>query len=212
MAWVTGYPDGPPVLVRGAGDPIAAMHAVVAVLLALEQRDGDGKGRLIESTMVEAVLNVAVEQVIEFCATGTVLARAADPGQQVLRCAGDDEWVAVASSRPDLRPFCAARRAEDAAAALIAEGVAAAVVIPARDIVRNPQLQHRRLFEDEDHPVTGRHALPGLPFRFSRVDRWARRPSPTLGQHNEEILTELGLGDDVGRLEERGVIGTRLAR
>ena len=32
MAWLTGFPDGPPVLVRGACDPLAGMHAVIATI------------------------------------------------------------------------------------------------------------------------------------------------------------------------------------
>ena len=35
MAWVTGFPDGPPVLPRGPCDPLAGLHAVFATLVAL---------------------------------------------------------------------------------------------------------------------------------------------------------------------------------
>src|SRR6516164_3300648 len=69
---------------------------------------------------------------------------------------------------------------------LVAAGVPAAEVITPRDMVANPQLRHRRLFEVEDHPVTGRHELPTFPVRFAHVEHWHRRPSPTLGQHNAE--------------------------
>jgi crotonobetainyl-CoA:carnitine CoA-transferase CaiB-like acyl-CoA transferase len=43
------------------------------------------------------------------------------------------------------------------------------------------------------------------------VDAWLRRPPPTLGQHNAEVLTELcGLAEaDLERLTADGVIGTR---
>src|SRR5205807_1852040 len=63
MAWLTGFPDGPPLLVRGACDPLAGMHAVFATLLALA---GSGGGRLVESVMVDAAVNAAAEQVIEY--------------------------------------------------------------------------------------------------------------------------------------------------
>ena len=58
-------------------------------------------------------------------------------------------------------------------------------------MVHNPQLRHRRLFEAEDHPLTGRTEMPTLPFRFAPIDRWMRRLSPTLGQHNDEVLGEV---------------------
>jgi len=88
--------------------------------------------------------------------------------------------------------------------------VPAADVITPRDMVTNPQLRYRRLFEVEDHPVTGSHELPSFPARFTHVDAWHRRPSPTLGQHNAEVLTEIGLGADIGRLSELGIIGDRV--
>jgi crotonobetainyl-CoA:carnitine CoA-transferase CaiB-like acyl-CoA transferase len=73
-------------------------------------------------------------------------------------------------------------------------------------------LRHRRLFEVEEHPVTGSHELPAFPVRLSRVDSWHPRSSPALGQHNDEVLTELGLGlDEIQALRELGVIGERVA-
>jgi crotonobetainyl-CoA:carnitine CoA-transferase CaiB-like acyl-CoA transferase len=47
-----------------------------------------------------------------------------------------------------------------------------------------------------------------LPFRYSRVDHWMRSPSPTLGQHNEQVLGELGFQRaDVDRLRRERIVG-----
>ena len=253
MAWLTGRPDGPPVLVRGACDPLAGLHAVFATLVALEARDRDGLGRLVEATMVEAALNAAAEQVIEHSRRGTLLSRLEnrDPchaPQNVYRCAGDDGWVALSvvaddqwralatvvgearwdddptladadsrRSRQDeidarIARWTAALAPEEAAARLAAAGVPAAPVVPPRELARNPQLRHRRLFETEDHPVTGGHEIPVLPMRFGHVDRWLRRPSPTLGQHNAEVLGEVEPDPArLAELEADGVLGTRPA-
>lgn len=252
MASTTGFPDGPPVLVRGTCDPVAGMHAAFATLLALQARDETGAGRLVESTMVEAALNIAAEPVIEAGATGIVLRRTGNRSagaapQGVYRCRGDDAWIAIAvdsdaawhalravvdepvwhaDASLDLHPgrhaahdaidavlerFCATRDPEDLTEALVAAGVPAAVVVASREIARNPQLRHRGFFEVEEHPVTGACELPTLPFRFSGVERWMHRPSPTLGQHNDEVLLELGLSDDeIGALAAAGVIGERV--
>jgi crotonobetainyl-CoA:carnitine CoA-transferase CaiB-like acyl-CoA transferase len=108
----------------------------------------------------------------------------------------------------ELSRWTGGQRAEDAVAALVAAGVPAEVVIPSREIAHNPQIRHRRLLEPEDHPVTGRSEMPGLPFRLSRVNRWLRRPSPTLGQHNDEILEELGVSSaERDQLRAKGIIG-----
>ena len=101
MSWLTGFADGPPVLVRGACDPLAGMHAAYATLLALIARDRHGGGSLVEAAMVESVLNAAAEQVVEYCSSGTLLGRDGNRGpsaapQGVYPCRGDDEWIAVA--------------------------------------------------------------------------------------------------------------------
>jgi len=61
------------------------------------------------------------------------------------------------------------------------------------------------------HPVVGQLVLPVLPFRFDDIAGWLRRPAPTLGEHNHEILVdELGLSEEkYAELEEQGVIGSR---
>jgi crotonobetainyl-CoA:carnitine CoA-transferase CaiB-like acyl-CoA transferase len=251
MAWLTGFADGPPVLVRGACDPLAGMHAVIAALLALGHRDRHGGGHLVESVMVEAALNAAAEQVIEHSVSGIVLGRNGNRGpgaapQGLYPCAGSDRWLALAVADDthwdalravlgepawaddprlrtaggrraahdliddELRSWTKDRDADELAELLARAGVPAGVVIPAREVVDNPQIRHRGLFEPERHPLTGDHELPTLPFRFSRVPAWLRRPSPSLGEHNHEVLTELGLApDEIAALGERGVIGDR---
>jgi crotonobetainyl-CoA:carnitine CoA-transferase CaiB-like acyl-CoA transferase len=58
--------------------------------------------------------------------------------------------------------------------------------------------------------VTGEHELPALPFRFRRVDHWLHRPAPTLGQHNDEVLTEIGLRpEEITDLRAAGIVGER---
>jgi crotonobetainyl-CoA:carnitine CoA-transferase CaiB-like acyl-CoA transferase len=110
-----------------------------------------------------------------------------------------------------LGAWTSGRTAEDAVACLSAAGVPAEVVIAARDVIHNPQLRHRGLFETEDHPVTGPHPVPTLPFRLTHVAEWLRTPSPTLGQHNDEVLGALGVDADArAELRADDVIGERL--
>ena len=242
MAWMTGHSDGPPVLVRGAGDPLGGLHAALAALLALSWRDDDGDGRMVEATMVESVLNAAAEQSIDFQLTGEVISRRGNRSQgdtvpQGVYACASDEWIAIAvetdaqwrslyaligdpsldrSDPPELAgidlDLVDARRthqdaidrwigamvgaadANELVEQLVASGIPAAVVIKPSTITSNPQLRHRGLFETESHPVTGDHQVPGLPFSSERVTRWIRIPSPTLGQHNDEVLNEVGVG------------------
>jgi crotonobetainyl-CoA:carnitine CoA-transferase CaiB-like acyl-CoA transferase len=100
LAWMTGEVDEPPVIPRGACDPIAGLHAVFAALVALRHREVTGQGSLVEVTMVEAALNIASPVVIERSAYGKSLHRGgnrswSDAPQGVYPCAGDESWVAI---------------------------------------------------------------------------------------------------------------------
>ena len=73
----------------------------------------------------------------------------------------------------------------------------------------HPQFVARGFFEQVAHPAVGTHLMPGQPYRMRGIDRWVRTPTPTLGQHNHEVLGELGLTpDDIAALESSGEVGT----
>ncbi|NUS95372.1 MAG: CoA transferase [Nocardia sp.] len=103
----TGYPDQNPVEPYSLGDPNAGVHALIALLLALEHRRRTGEGVLVEAAMVDAALNITAEQVIEYSAYGALLERTGNRGphaapQNLYRAAGFDEfgrpdnWIALA--------------------------------------------------------------------------------------------------------------------
>jgi crotonobetainyl-CoA:carnitine CoA-transferase CaiB-like acyl-CoA transferase len=101
MAWMTGHLDGPPIIPRGACDPLAGLHAAFAAIAAIVVRDRTGTGLQVECAMVESALNVAAEMVLEYSQNGIALHRAGNRGpgaspQGVYRCRGDDDWVALA--------------------------------------------------------------------------------------------------------------------
>jgi len=100
MAWTTGHRDDQPRIPRGPCDPLAGMHAAFAFFVALAERAASGHGHLVESTMVEAALNVAAEQVVEWTAYGRLLARDGNRSplaapQGLYPCA-DGAWLALA--------------------------------------------------------------------------------------------------------------------
>jgi crotonobetainyl-CoA:carnitine CoA-transferase CaiB-like acyl-CoA transferase len=100
LAWITGWPDRPPLLPRGPVDPLAGMHAVVALVQALRERDRTGVGLLVEVPLVEVALHVAAEPVITASGLGVRQdhignrdRRSAPQG--VYACSGPEEWLAL---------------------------------------------------------------------------------------------------------------------
>jgi crotonobetainyl-CoA:carnitine CoA-transferase CaiB-like acyl-CoA transferase len=101
MAWVTGYPDKQPRIPLGPCDPNAGTHATFALLVALWRREQTGEGSFVEATMVESALNVSAEQSVVSSAYGVTPMRMGNRGpdaapQNLYRCAGEDEWLALA--------------------------------------------------------------------------------------------------------------------
>lgn len=105
MSAMTGYPDGPPCNLQGPADPIAGVHACVALLAALEHRRSTGEGQLIEVAQIEVGAAVTAEPVIEYSLTGRVRPREGNRhrvyAQGVYPTALTDEWVAISVRNDD---------------------------------------------------------------------------------------------------------------
>ena len=100
LAWVTGYPDDQPLIQRGPSDPNAGMHAAFALLVALAEREATGEGQHVEVTMIEAALNAAAEQAVEWSAYGRLLEREGNRSpsaapQNLYACKGEEAWLTL---------------------------------------------------------------------------------------------------------------------
>ncbi|PRC47332.1 CoA transferase, partial [Mycobacterium sp. ITM-2017-0098] len=113
-----------------------------------------------------------------------------------------------------LSAWCADRTRDQIVAALWDNGVPVGKVLQPHRQTEIPQLAHRGFFESVGHPVNPATPHSTLPFRSSRgPERVHTAPAPLLGEHNRDLLREIGLADeDIGRLEADGVIGTAPAR
>jgi crotonobetainyl-CoA:carnitine CoA-transferase CaiB-like acyl-CoA transferase len=101
------------------------------------------------------------------------------------------------------------RTAREAAAALLAAGVAAAPVNAVDTLFDDPYHRARGTFVAVEHPAVGRRTLLAAPFLLDGARPPVRLPAPDLGQHNEEILGALP-GFDAARLRamaEAAIIG-----
>jgi len=86
--------------------------------------------------------------------------------------------------------------------------VPCAPVLTRDDVHLHPQVQENGIIVEEEHPLVGlvRQARPAE--RMDKTPSEISRPAPTLGQHSEEVLNELGLSAErISELRDAGVLG-----
>jgi succinate--hydroxymethylglutarate CoA-transferase len=76
-------------------------------------------------------------------------------------------------------------------------GVPASPVRRISELADDPQVLANDLTAELDHPVAGPMTMVGPLVHMSETPVRPRRAPPTLGQHNDEILTELGYSADL---------------
>jgi crotonobetainyl-CoA:carnitine CoA-transferase CaiB-like acyl-CoA transferase len=77
------------------------------------------------------------------------------------------------------------------------------------DVVNDLQVRARHMMVDIPHPRVPDLRMPGSPLMLTDTPSVVRHPPPLLGQHNKEILTELGYStEQIAKLKQKGIIGS----
>jgi crotonobetainyl-CoA:carnitine CoA-transferase CaiB-like acyl-CoA transferase len=83
-----------------------------------------------------------------------------------------------------------------------------APVRTAPEVMNDPHMHARGMLERITHPELGEIVVPTTPLRLHGADKVTTIPSPSIGQHNDEVYGGwLGLtGADLAALKQAGVI------
>ncbi|MGI9603857.1 MAG: CaiB/BaiF CoA transferase family protein [Acidimicrobiales bacterium] len=80
------------------------------------------------------------------------------------------------------------------------------MILTPDQLTRDPHAVAMGLFVEADHQVVGRTRLPRHPALFAQTPAALTGDSPALGQHTDEILTELGMAGEIAALRQNGIV------
>lgn len=243
---VTGFEGGEPVR---AGIPIAdlltGLYGAYGVLAALQARERTGRGQIVTTSLLEAMVGTMGFQAVRYLNGGGVpppagnhhpinapygVFRARD-GYLTLGATGEKRWPLLCrlleaeewlqdprfqtnggrfEHRLELAELIEAklqaRTIDEWERFFNDAGIPAGPVYAMDGALDHPQVRAREMVVTRPHPVLGSVSLLGLPVKFSETPGEIRIP-PDLGEQTDEILREIGFGDDErSRLRGEGIV------
>lgn len=96
---------------------------------------------------------------------------------------------------------------EEAEEILLNGGLPAGPILNIEEVYNDPHVREREMFTSIDHPIAGEVEITNQGLKMSETNPHVRRSSPTLGQHNDEILQEFGFTkEEIANFKEEGII------
>ena len=106
-----------------------------------------------------------------------------------------------------LMPVFARRTTAEWVERLLGAGVPAGPIYRMNEVMEDPQVHHREMVVEVEHPRAGRIRVNGVPVKFSETPGGVVTPPPMLGEHTEAVLRELGCeAGEIAALGRDGVI------
>ncbi len=131
------------------------------------------------------------------------LTRFARRPDQFVRAANAEEEAA----RREIEAIIRTRDRDEWYDLLVRADVCVGKVYDVDEMVQDPQVLHRRMVVEVEHPKFGAIRQFGVAVKFSETPGTVRSAAPRPGEHTDEVLASLGLGQaEIARLRAGGVI------
>jgi len=122
---------------------------------------------------------------------------------QFVRAANAEEEAA----RREIEAIIRTRDRDDWYEFLVKADVCVGKVYDVEEMVRDPQINHRQMIVDTQHPTHGRVREVGIAIKLSDTPGTIRHAAPMPSEHTEAVLQGLGMSAaEIARLREKGVV------
>jgi CoA:oxalate CoA-transferase len=219
---------GPPILASEAiADTIPGFTCLIGILAALNYRNRTGKGQRVDVAQMDSM--IAVMRSYSFWTLADTTFRRAARKHRIgvsglhktldgyvmfsLPAGRITDWFMELLDVDELKPeevdkWVSERTTDEVVTLLEGAGVPVGPILDLDEVLENPQAKAREMFVKVHHPVVGQMTQPGFPIKFSETKGDFSQPSPSLGEHTDEILSEiLELSEDqIQELKNSGIV------
>jgi crotonobetainyl-CoA:carnitine CoA-transferase CaiB-like acyl-CoA transferase len=107
----------------------------------------------------------------------------------------------------EIQAIIKTKRLDEWVAVFAGKDTCVAPVLNAEEMMRDPQVVHRQMIVDVEHPLLGKIKQLGIPIKLSDTAGSIRNQAPKLGEQTQEVLGELGMqAQELEALRAEGVI------
>ena len=129
--------------------------------------------------------------------------RFARSSDQFVRAANAEEEAA----RREIEALIKTRDRDEWYEALVKADVCVGKVYDVQEMVDDPQIKHRRMIVDAEHPTHGRVRQIGIAIKLSDTPGTIRSAAPMPSEHTEDVLKDLGMtAAEIAELQRKGIV------